>query len=196
MPEPISAPDSLEPLRPDEWRLMSTLSQAEDGANIMLAATPGPRFGLRGRFLRWYLAKAIPDTKQPITCVELDGFVVDGPLDLSGCKLAIRAVFACCRFTEAVDLTGAEVSGSGEPRRLHAVGSGRADLRHSLSRFERSTAASGAAAVHLSRHGAPRRRQHYRRPELLECPLRRDGVSQPGVVADWSRSARHLRDHR
>jgi hypothetical protein len=111
MPEPISAPDSFAPLRPGEWRLVSTLHQKEDGASIVLAPTPGPRFGLRGPFLRWYLAKAIPDTKQPVTRIELEGFVVDGPLDLSGCKLAMRAVFARCHFTEPVDLTGAEVPG-------------------------------------------------------------------------------------
>jgi hypothetical protein len=111
MPEPISAPDSRVPLRPDEWRLMGALRQARDGANIVLAPTPGPQFALSAQFLRWYLAKAISDTQQPITRVQLEGFVVDGPLDLSGCKLAVRVVFAGYRFEEPVDLTGAEVPG-------------------------------------------------------------------------------------
>jgi hypothetical protein len=111
MPESISAPVALAPLRPDESRLMSMLRQTEGCARIILASPPGPRFGLRAPFLRWYLAKAVPYTKQPITRIELEGFVVDGPLDLSGCKLNLRAVFSHCRFTEPVDLTGAEVPG-------------------------------------------------------------------------------------
>jgi hypothetical protein len=111
MAEPITAPRSLMPLRPGELRLMGALALAEDSAEIVLTATPGPRFALRGAFLRWYLAKAIPDTKQPVTRVQLERFHVEGPLRLDGCKLVVQPIFVYCCFSHPVDLTGAEVPG-------------------------------------------------------------------------------------
>jgi hypothetical protein len=90
---------------------MRALQDAADTAEIAVAHTPGAVFGLRGSFLRWYLAKAIPDTKQPIARVRLQRFRVEGPLDLSGCGLVVRPIFIGCRFTDPVDLTGAELPG-------------------------------------------------------------------------------------
>ena len=40
MPEPISAPDSLTPLRPDEWRLVGALRQTKDAAPFCTAGFP------------------------------------------------------------------------------------------------------------------------------------------------------------
>ncbi|MBV9248852.1 MAG: hypothetical protein JO227_06355 [Acetobacteraceae bacterium] len=91
--------------------LITALRRTRESANIALAPTPGPLFGLRGPFLRWCLAKAIPDAKQPITQVRLERFLIGAQPDLSGCKLEVRVVFAGCRFTAPVDLTGAEIAG-------------------------------------------------------------------------------------
>src|SRR6516162_8697508 len=64
---------------------------------------------VRGAFVRWLVAEAIPPRKLPITRVELSNAVIDTKLDLAGTKLSLQ--FIDCKFEADIILKDAKIIG-------------------------------------------------------------------------------------
>jgi len=99
-------------LRPTETALYNALNSTsvEQFRRISLSAvTIDAR--VRGAFVRWLVAEAIPSRKLPITLVELSNAVIDSKLDLAGTKLKLLLRFIDCKFEAKIILDEAKIIG-------------------------------------------------------------------------------------
>jgi hypothetical protein len=99
-------------LRPTETALYNALNSTsvEQFRRISLSAvTIDAR--VRGAFVRWLVAEAIPSRKLPITRVELSNAVIDTELDLAGTELKLSFRFIDCKFEADIVLDEAKIIG-------------------------------------------------------------------------------------
>ncbi|MBI3514975.1 MAG: hypothetical protein HY060_13075, partial [Proteobacteria bacterium] len=112
MPDTPSAPPFTN-LRPFETLL---LAQVDSAATDYARTTSGDaqRCGdaeVRGGFLAWLLATAVPQRAPALATLDVLGATIVDPLPLAGLRLAVTPRFIGCDFAALVELTNATVVG-------------------------------------------------------------------------------------
>jgi hypothetical protein len=109
---PLAAiPLIFEPTLPLEWSAYQQLIGASDKPDRRVRIAAFADRTIRGGFLRWFLAEAVPSAALPIAHVEIERAFITDVVDLDGLNIPYLLRFVACDFGADVRLCDATVVG-------------------------------------------------------------------------------------